>query len=212
VKSTEFKPIMDLALLVADSMIEFAVRGVLGRRASLRIRPVTFSSWTHPERDPGCRLRAHEFLRPFSSSFSHALVVFDRDGSGSDESREALELEVGTRLAASGWNDRASVVVIAPELEAWVWSDSPAVPSILGWESQGADMRDWLTRAGFWPDGEVKPSEPKAALSAVLREVRQPHSASLFRELAEQVSLIRCADPAFAKLRSTLTAWFPADG
>jgi hypothetical protein len=46
-------------------------------------------------------------------------------------------------------------------------------------------------------------------VETVLRTVRQPRSSGLYRKLAEKVSLERCTDPAFDKLRIVLRRWFP---
>ncbi len=51
---------------------------------------------------------------------------------------------------------------------------------------------------------------PKGSMEAVLRAVRRPRSSSIYNELAAQVSLRRCVDPAFNKLKTTLQDWFPA--
>lgn len=198
----------ELAVLSADSMIEFALKGVLMRERSLGIRSVSFSAWTHPERDPGCLQRSHDFLRPFAGTYERAIVVFDRDGCGSDAQREDLEAEVEGRLDANGWAERAAVIVIEPELESWAWSDSPHVPRILGWNVD-QELRPWLQDRGLWPAEVAKPPDPKKALEVVLRQVRKPHSASLFQSLARRVSLNRCVDPSFAKLRTVLEEWFP---
>lgn len=56
----------DLLLLVADKNMEYAVRGLLSRPQALEVRPLEFEVYVQPQRDPGCALRAHEFLRPFA--------------------------------------------------------------------------------------------------------------------------------------------------
>ncbi|MFB3133348.1 MAG: hypothetical protein ACE10K_12585, partial [Rhodothermales bacterium] len=53
-----------------------------------------------------------------------------------------------------------------------------------------------------------KPQRPKEAVEAVLRATDTPRSSSLYRQLAQKVSLNRCDDPAFLKLKSTLQEWF----
>ncbi len=121
----------DLIVLVADKNTEFSIRGLLSKRSSaLRIRPLVFDIFVHPQRDPGCLRLAHDFLRPHSSRYGHALVVLDRDGCGQEHRKKRTELEqqIEERLAQSGWSTgRAAAVVIEPELEAWVWSQSPHV-------------------------------------------------------------------------------------
>ena len=138
-------------------------------------------------------------------------MVFDWEGSGGERRgpREILEAEVEARLAAAGWDDRARAVALQPEVEIWVWSDSPEVDRILGWQDHTPALRPWLQQRQFLPAGAAKPPRPKEALAAALREVRQVPSANLFRQLGASVGLTRCTDPAFAKLRATLQAWFP---
>lgn len=202
-------PPRDLVALVADKNVEFALRGLLSRPAALGIRPVAFRVFVHPERDPGCLRKAAAFLRPQTAFFRHALVVFDREGCGKDEQpRTDLETEVERGLAGAGWDDRAAVVVIDPELENWVWSDSPEVDRVLGW-TELLPVRDWTRSQGFtWSHG--KPARPKEAMQAALRHVRKPRSSALFAALAQRVGLERCHDPAFGKLRACLQRWFPA--
>lgn len=197
----------DLAVLIADKNIEGALRGLLSRPRSLGLREISCDFYVHPERDPGCRLRGHDFLRSFAHRYTHALIVFDREGSGRDVERAALEREVEGRLSSSGWEDRAAAVVIDPELEIWVWTDSPHVEKVLGWQAP-EPMKDWLRQKGWLPEGETKPSQPKAAVEEALRLARKPRSSSIYNQLAQQVSTGGCVDPAFLKLRQTLSRWF----
>ena len=99
--------------------------------------------------------------------------------------------------------------MIAPELENWVWSDSPKVDLALGWEGKTLPLRDWLREKGLLHAGAVKPSEPKRAVELALRTVYKPRSSAIYFELAQEVSTDRCTDPAFAKLRRCLREWFP---
>jgi hypothetical protein len=196
-------------VLVADRDIEAAVSGLLRRTRAIPLRPVTYEVFVHAERDPGCRKRAHEFLRSQSSASRHALVVFDRDGCGHPGSAEEIEQEVEGRLRDSGWDDRARAVVIDPELEVWVWSDSPNVDRALGFAQQLQRPRDWLAGRDLWPPGADKPPDPKRAVQAVLHQARKPRSASIYEELAAKVSIDKCTDRAFVRLLRVLRAWFP---
>jgi hypothetical protein len=80
---------------------------------------------------------------------------------------------------------------------------------MLMWRSPMPPLRGWLCEQGYLREGERKPARPKEALEAALRQARLPRSSSLYRQLAERVSLQGHAEPAFLKLRSTLRAWFP---
>ena len=202
----------DVIFLVADPSIEAAVQGLLSRTKSLAIRPPTFVVRTHPGRDPGCYGKAHEFLRAFHKRYAYTIVIFDREGCGNEtQSRETLEAEVEERLARNGWRDRARVVVLDPELESWVWSDSPHVPTALGWPRTPPALRSWLVERGLPEGNQVKPARPKEAMEAVLHSIRKPRSSKIYQKLAEKVSLARCTDSAFEKLRTTLQQWFSAE-
>lgn len=43
----------DLVILVADKNMEFAIRGILSRGRSLRIKQLTFDAYVHTERVRG---------------------------------------------------------------------------------------------------------------------------------------------------------------
>lgn len=146
----------DLVVLVADKNMKSTFEGLLGRTAALGIRNISSLIYTHPERDPGCLSQSDVFLRPFCRRAAHAIVVFDHDGCGREsESREELENRVGKILSLSGWEDRASVIVIDPELENWVFSDSPEVEKALGWKDY--TFRTWLEQQNLISPGEIKP-------------------------------------------------------
>lgn len=201
----------DLILLVADKNTDYGLRGLLSRPAALGTRLVDAQILVHPHRDPGCLREAHDFLRPFARDFRHALVVFDREGSGREgRSADALENEVCARLAAAGWDDRANAVVPDPELEVWAFADSPHVERCLKWPHTRGTIRRWLERQNRWEEGRKKPDAPKDALDRALREIRRPRSSALYECLGKRVSVRGCEDRAFRKLVATLAAWFPS--
>jgi len=202
----------DLAVLVADNDMESAIRGLLSRCDSLAMRPPDADVLVHRLHDAACLRHAPEFLRSQSRRYHHALVVFDREGCGSAETVDELEADVGRRLAASGWDDRAATVVIDPELEVWVWSTSPHVESVLGWRGRQPDLRTWLRDHGFLPQEghEVKPRRPKEALMEAMRQAGKRRSSAIYWELASKVSLEGCTDSAFQRLKAILQQWFPA--
>lgn len=199
----------DLVVLVADKNMEFAVKGLLSRPRALGVCPITSDLFVHPYRDPGCLLVGHNFLRPLVNRYSYALVMFDREGCGRERlSREELEQQVEDRLSQSGWGDRAASIVLDPELEVWVWSDSPHVESVLGWSGRQPDLRTWLAEKGFAEVNALKPNRPKEATQAALRLVRKHRSSALYFQLATKVSFKRCIDPAFFKFKAILRNWF----
>jgi hypothetical protein len=203
-------PHKDLVVLAADLNMEFAVRGLISREYALRIRRITFEVFRHPHRDPGCLLRSHLFLRPYSGQYAHAIVMFDREGCGREDlSSSELTQMVEQGLDSSGWNGRATAIVLDPELENWVWSDSPHLADVFGWRDRQPDLRTWLNRKGHWPEGFSKPRNPKSAVEDALRETGTPRSSALYRNLAERVSFQRCTDPSFERFRTQLATWFP---
>lgn len=203
----------DLIVLLADLDAENAITGILRRPQSLGIRDITFETIRHAMRDPGCCKDAAPMLRRYVTTHAHALVLFDRDGSGRDsEDRTIIERDVEQSLVASGWGDRAAAIVLAPELEAWVWSDSTEVDGVLGWSNRRPPIREALRDEGLLGAAVTKPDQPKEAMEWALREVRKARSARLFSLLASRVSLSRCIDPAFAKFKETLVCWFAEDG
>lgn len=74
----------DLAVLVPDPMFAGVVRALLGRSQSLSIRPIRADIFLHPLHDPGCLRGSDGFLRPFCMTRAHALVLFDKSGSGQE--------------------------------------------------------------------------------------------------------------------------------
>lgn len=201
----------DLVVLVADKDMEQALCQILARHQSLQIRPIDFKLIRYvSKRDPGCYGQSHNLLRTSQREFEHALVVFDHEGSG-QEPRDVSEVEedVADRLRRSGWGDKAAVVVIVPELEAWIWGRSRQVEQTLGWRDQPAALREWLQRQGLWPEQEVKPLDPKAAMETALRQLRRPWSSAIFAELASRVSFRHCRDRSFCRLVQILRSWFP---
>lgn len=199
----------DLVVLAADKNMSVAVGTLITRTRALGIRSIRSQILINPEHDPGSLRRCHDFLHSYAPNFAHALVLFDREGCGSTAEATALEADAENRLRPV-WGDRARDVVIDPELEAWVWSDSPHVDEALGWEGHLPALRDWLILENHCDRHGSKPRNPKSAMEAALRVVRRPRSSAIFAQIAANVSLERCDDRAFLRLRDILSGWFGA--
>jgi hypothetical protein len=201
----------DLIALVADKSMEMALKGLLARPEALAIGHVRTDVQRHPEKDCGCRSHGATFLSPFAKQYRRALLMFDYEGCG-EQNMPVVELEesLERELAHNGWLDRSAVIILDPELEIWVWSNSPHVADVLGWAGRTPPLREWLAQERLWPSGLPKPERPKETLEAALREVKEPRTSSLYEALAGKVSLEGCMDRAFLKLKSTLQGWFPA--
>lgn len=208
----------DLFVVVADLDAENAISMLLrDRQSALDIhldfnpdRPPVGDLLRYAGRDSGCYKDAVDVLRTPQSTHRHALLIFDRDGCGANATqREDIECEVEGKLRRSGWGqDAVSVIVIEPELEAWVWATSPRVADVLGWQYERDGLRPFLTSRNLWDDKCPKPSDPKEAMRQSLRKKNKPLGARLFAELASRVGLRHCEDSAFQKFRQTLTQWF----
>ena len=201
----------DLLALVADQDMAKTLAALLQQHENLGIRPIEYQVERHLQRDAGCRADAARRLRPHFRQYRQAIVMLDKHGCGRENSsREDIQSEIEQNLARNGWGDRAKAVVIDPELEAWVWTGSQHVADVLGWQKTYEDLRAWLADRGLWSAGAAKPSDPKAAMKAVLRETNKAHSAALFGDLAEHTTWRHCRCPAFTELKQTLKHWFAA--
>lgn len=199
---------IDLVSLVADKSMEAAIQGLLRRPQSLGICAIEFETVVHPEHDPGCFHHARKLLDGYVRKAAHALIVLDLAWEGAPaRDGAALEraLEASLTGYAEGW---ARAVVIEPELEAWVFTDSPHVPRLLGQEGPFAELRRTLAVEGLWGQDQAKPGDPKRAVEWLLYRAKQPRSSSTYRKLAETVSLQGCRDRSFLRTSRLLQDWF----
>ena len=198
----------DLVILVADKNMQFAMRGALARPPSLRIPPITHDFRTHPGRDGGARTSGVDVLALERRRFEHALLLFDLEGCGAEPGQSAQDLErlLDRRLAAL-WGARAKCIVIDPEVDIWLWGADSVLRDVLHWPLAG-NVRDWLQQRGFVFDAHGKPDRPKDAIEALVRFCRLPRSSALYERITARLSLRRCSDPAFGRLRTALQNWF----
>lgn len=202
--------VRDLIVLVADRNMEATVTGILNHHQKLGMRPIQFDVQRHPETDAGCRSKGAQYLAAFAKQYRYAILMFDHEGCGrEDVAPGILEQSITEELLAAGWQGSATAIVIVPELDVWVWSDSPNVDGILGWKGRSPKLRQWLMDERYLLAGNPKPVRPKEALEAALKAVRLPRSSDVYAELAASVGYNRCTDRAFTKLRTTLQTWFP---
>ena len=139
------------------------------------------------------------------------MVVLDSAWDGSPGAVH-IAAHIHDNLHRNGWaRERCAVVVIEPELEAWLWQDNPHVAEVLRYRSEPG-LRALLTQQGFWETTMPKPARPKEAVEYVLRRTRRPRSSALYAEIASKVSVAGCVDVAFQHLAETLRLWFPAEG
>jgi hypothetical protein len=211
----------DLLFFVADKNMAEAVAGLLERDQVHRIlgcRPFEFDSRRDikvaaGQNDPGLFVRANELLRPLAADYRHAVVIVDEEWDGSPGA-DAIEQQLRAHLADAGWaEDAALALVVRPEADVWLWSDSPHSATALGWSSW-TELRPALEEQGWLVSGQTKPMRPKEAADWALRHCgrRAPRSAALYRRVASKASVDRCADTALERLLNTLRSWFPEEG
>ena len=104
----------DLIILLADLDAENTIRSLLDHRTTdLNIRRITYETKRHSMRDSGCFQQAHELVRSYLRTHSHALVLFDRHGCGKDAtSSEDIEADVEKRLRRNGWTQDSCACVV----------------------------------------------------------------------------------------------------
>jgi hypothetical protein len=201
----------DLIVLVADKDARLAMQGILSRHQSLGIRPISYSIEQHPDHDGGCRTKGVSYLHGAISLYSHALLIFDHEGCGQEETTASdLEIELDEKLNDSGWSNRAHTLIIEPELDVWVWSDSPHVLQALGWNEDYAGLKARLSQQGLWNAGELKPRRPKESMEWVLRQSQKVRSSAIYGSIAGKITFRDCQDRCFGKRVTILQEWFSA--
>jgi hypothetical protein len=209
---TSTPPKRDIIFLLADGGMEQVVRGFVGRQQfhrSLGCGRFSFDPREDiivaPTKDPGVYGTAHEFLRAYERSHHRAVVMMDADWAGSPGAA-AIREHVAQCLDGA-WKEFA-VIVLEPELEAWIMQDNPNLAQIFRCP---ADFRRILADAGYWPEGSIKPPRPKEALEYLRRRHRVRAFNADFGKLAARISAQQCQDPAFSLLRDHLRTWFPEE-
>lgn len=202
----------DLIALVADRDMQGVLQQVLRRPESLGIRPIEFLVTSENGHDPACAKAGVDLLDQYVKDFDHALLMFDHEGSGRErESPEEIEASLDAEFQRSTWGVRARAIVVAPELEVWLWGGSPHVDDAIGWRGRLPSLRDWLAEEGWWPQDALKPRRPKEAFRAAVRKTQSGAHPKIMQEIARRASYRRCSDRAFLRLGDTLRTWFPPD-
>ncbi len=137
------------------------------------------------------------------------MVVLDQQFGGELPAAEVRD-DIVTRLEKNGWKDRCDVIVIDPELEVWLWQDSPHVEQALAFA--GGSLRRHLEGTGAWPDDAPKPTAPKETIQALVKAQRPLKTKVVYSRIAKSVSIHGCTDPAFKLFKATIRRWFPQEG
>lgn len=205
----------ELIILVADGTMRAVFAAFFERQFhhSVGCAPFDFTPrldlFNNPlEKDGGVHMRCHEILRPYLKTHKRALVVLDQQFGG-ERPAEEVRVEIEQRLNVNGWDGRAAVAVIEPELEVLLWQDNVNVERAL--RHHGPSLRRLLADDGRWPDSESKPPAPKELIQAFIRTNRAGAPVAVYSKIASVVSTAGCVDPAFHRIRDALCVWFPAE-
>jgi hypothetical protein len=148
--------VSDILFFVADKDMAEAVGGLMDRDQIHRIvgcAPFMFDTRLDikiaaGQNDPGLYVRANELLRPLAADYPHAVVIVDEEWNGSPGAEE-IERVLRAHLTDAGWSEANSLgIVVRPEADVWLWSDSPHAATALGWPSWDV-LRPRLEAAGF---------------------------------------------------------------
>lgn len=208
----------DCVFLLADGNMEAVFQGFFSRERfhlSLRTGNINFDARidiVSGLNDPRTYTQAHELLRSYQQTHRYAVIVLDKEWEGSPPTAEEIIENISANMVACGWDrEKFEVIVIDPELENWIWQESPHVVEAFEYEGPPS-LRQWLRDQDppMWLDGEAKPRRPKEAVQAVVRMTRVPRSSATYRQITERVSIKGCTDPAFLSLCECLRRWFPA--
>ncbi|MFQ3580091.1 MAG: hypothetical protein SNJ71_08135 [Bacteroidales bacterium] len=199
----------DLIILTADKNTKFLLQGLLPRLPQvLGIKRIEYDIEVHPERDPGCRISSHEFLRPFVHDYHYSIVIFDYEGCGrQNEMPCTIENEIKNKLNDNGWDLRNNVFIINPEIENWVWIKSPHLSSAINFGSID-ELYKWLSENNLISENQTKPLRPKEVFEKALRKSKTPRSSSIYEKIAKQASFKNCTDNEFNKFINQMYEWF----
>lgn len=201
-----------LLILVADKNMEFTLRGILARDKSLGISRIDATIQVLNTGDGGVRTQGTGTLGLQRRMYDHALLILDFEGCGTKYSNP-LELEtVLDKQLEISWGAAAKAIVINPEVDIWVWGSDNAIAEVIRWDDNSyGGIRNWLRAEGFEIDSNSKPKRPKEAIEAVLQRISKPRSSAIYKSIMEKISLEKCKDEAFIRLKDQLRKWYPAN-
>lgn len=161
--------------------------------------------------DGGLWKHAHTNLTPFKDLYDHAVIVLDADFEP-HPGVDALHADISANMTAAGWlADSFCVVVIDPELEAWLWAPNLNVAKAFGHESF-PKLKAALVQENLWTSSNPKPDDPKKARDRAVKLGGKITGGPLFKGVFGGISkraCDRCVEPGFNALRHALQTWFP---
>lgn len=161
--------------------------------------------------DGGLWQHAHDNLAPFRQRYRHAMIVLDADFDP-HPGAESLVREISANLLAAGWpEDAFRVVVIDPELEAWLWAPNVNVAMAFG-HDDFKEMQRMLAERNLWDEASPKPNDLKEARDVAAKLGGRRTAGPIFRSVFAGISRRACdlcEESGFRSLRAALQTWFP---
>jgi hypothetical protein len=161
--------------------------------------------------DGGIWKHAADNLRPFRAKYEHAVVILDADFAP-NPGADVLRQDISAAMLRSGWpTERFLVVIIEPELEAWLWAPNLNVAQAFGF-GDFERLRAALERENVWNRGEAKPHDLKAARNFAAKQGGKKTGGPIFKAVFSTISQAaceRCEERGFICLRNALQEWFP---
>ncbi len=194
----------ELVVLFADTDAERFVSTLIHRGIeSGCLRALKWQAIRDPMRDPQVArsptVALASFLHVRSARF---LVVWDHDGSGREQEEPSSVEESVVRLLVQAGLPKENVAAVAfvPELEVALMPVWDRAIEVLA-----------RKRSRLPPAMTPSQGDPKGAFHTALRELRLRPQASLFEELASEISVPRIKNgEAIARMAAHLVSWFGA--
>jgi len=237
-----------LVIITADAECAATLKGFFGRDGyhhSLGCGPIQLDRTAfdperdirvHPGRDPGVWKDVSTLLLPERGLYERALIVLDEAFEGAPQP-DVLVGQIENLAETHGrWaRDRFEVILIRPELEAWIWQRNRHVAEAFEFPGSESDLWRLLEDQSLaldkrtkkhhfvqadspsglhpaWPANKSKPDNPKGVVEALASHCQSSGPPSvIFNEITSQVSTAHCVDQSFHKLREALRRWFPAE-
>jgi len=217
--------VRDLLFYVADGNMREAIRGFMERDAlqhRVGCAAIEFDARADikvakGQNDPGVFTRGHELLRPFMGEYQHVVVIVDEEWEGSPGA-DAIRDQLQAHLRATGWEDTGLALVVRPEADVWLWTDTDHTANALGWANWGR-LSAALQEKHWLEADAIKPERPKEAAEWALRKgpetIKRP--SALYRKVTSKVSATRGTDDPVETLLETIqtrslvgAAWTPS--
>jgi len=234
-----------LVIMTADGQCKATLRGFFERKKfylSLGCGPIELDDETfdpendivvHPGKDPGVWSDPQKVLFSTGKVYEKALIILDHAWEGAPPADQLIErIKTLVEKEAKLEPHRFEVILIEPELEAWIWQRNQQVVDAFGFKGNEAALWNLFEDKSLlldqdeeehrfvpanalggqppaWPMANPKPENPKGLVEALKSHCRSGPPSEIFSEISSHISVKNCGDEAFQLLRAKLREWFP---